>query len=72
MNCRNGDCSNMGKRYIFGLGHTRQLTVLCDDCAAKLSAIGMNLRSEDRSAERDTRPAWLRNLKPRDMTGSIA
>lgn len=71
MICRNGDCTHEGRRYVFGLGRTRQLTVLCDDCARSLSAIGMSIRAESPEPV-DPRPRWLRNLSPKDMTGGLA
>jgi hypothetical protein len=76
MICQNCRSSIATSRYVYGLNGMRKLSVLCAPCAGSLVAIGMDLRagrSSDRDLSReDTRPAWVRNLKAKDFTGSIA
>ena len=76
MICQNCRSAIATARYVYGHGAIRNLTVLCDPCAVSLRGIGMDLRVEratDYGLERtDRRPVWLRNLKAKDFTGSIA
>lgn len=75
-------CSNCRKPgtvrpYSYALG--RRTTLLDDDCARKLSQIGMALtmierRVADVAVTEDRRrfvPAWLRGLTNRDETGRV-
>jgi len=55
-NCRSAIATH---RYAYVAGTVR-IAPLCDPCHAALSAIGMDLREERRSVERDTRPEWLK------------
>lgn len=67
MTCRNGSCHKPGREYRYALG--RRLTVLCDECHASLSAIGMLLTA----TEPDTRPTWIRRgVLARDESGRPA
>lgn len=72
MLCRNGDCTHIGKRYVIGFGVTRQLTVLCGLCAESLAGMGLHLRAERDPEPPDDRPRWLRGLRAKDYTGSVA
>lgn len=69
-NCRSAVATG---RYVYGQGKVRNLTTLCDGCRLILQGMGMDLRSGQPIAKvEDTRPAWLRNLRSKDFTGSIA
>jgi len=66
MSCRNGACHKPGREYRYALG--RRTTVLCDDCHAALTAIGMALTA----TTPDPRPEWLRRgVRGRDETGRV-
>lgn len=78
MTCQNCRSSIATGRYSYNLGAVRMLTVLCEPCAASLRSVGMNLRdgrATDRDLDRpaeDRRPVWLRNLRAKDFTGTVA
>ncbi len=72
MNCGNCRSSIATTRYAYGRP-IRRITALCAPCAASLTALGMDLRaSRAEAAPVDNRPAWVRNLRAKDFTGSIA
>jgi hypothetical protein len=76
MTCGNCRSAIATRRYAYGQGAIRNIAPLCDGCVASLEAIGMDLRPHQptlrqavvREPEKDTRPMWLRNLTPKDMT----
>lgn len=69
MKCKNGSCGKAGRVYSYALGTRR--TILCDECHAALSAIGMHFRVVEEV--RDDRPVWLRRgFIARDESGMAA
>lgn len=70
MRCGNCRSAIASRRYVYGQGALRGIAPLCDTCATALSAIGMDIRPGDREA--DTRPEWMRRLRAKDFTGSVA
>lgn len=69
--CRNTDVS------LYKLALRQQWTLLCPACHASLTAIGMPLIPAERREQdvpvvderrRSFRPAWLRNLRPKDLS----
>ena len=69
MICQNCRSNIATRRYHYGLGAMRRLTVLDDECAEKLRQIGMDLRVEG-AIPHQPKPRWFGH--PRDFTGSVA
>lgn len=72
MMCQNCRSAIATRRYGYGRGVVRNIAPLCDRCAETLTGLGMDLRAERVAPVTDTRPRWLRNLRAKDFTGSIA
>lgn len=66
MMCSQAKCERPGRRFGYALG--RRETILCDQCADQLIAMGMMLRPIE---EAPRKPEWLSHLRGRDETGRL-
>jgi len=72
MICRNCKSAIATARYVAGVGALRTIAPLCDSCAASLNGMGFGFVRQAEPVAQDTRPRWLRNLKAKDFSGSVA